>query len=327
MAERILIPALTRPPLAAAGPIHDLAGETMGTTWSVRVVAPRADGLADGIQAVLDGVVAQMSTWLPASDLCRFNATPAGTWRELPADFFTVLDYALGVAAGSGGACDPTIGALVDLWGFGPAPRRDAPPDDTAIAAAMERCGWHRLRLDRATRRAWQPGGVRIDLSAIAKGHGVDAASRWLLARGLTSHMVEVGGELRGHGAKPDGTPWWVALDMPPDAGLPRTILALHDCAIATSGDYRRGFVHDGRRYPHTIDPRTGRALDNGIASVTVVHPTCMQADALATALTVLGWDAGQAYAKRHDIAALFVRRTSTGFDERLTPAMTAMLE
>ena len=327
MADRILIPAITHRPRAADGDIHDLAGEAMGTTWSARVVAPRADGLAAGIQMALDNVVAQMSTWLPTSDLCRFNAAPAGTWQELPGDFFAVLDYALAVSAGSKGACDPTVGALVDLWGFGPAPRRDAPPDEAAIGAALERVGWHKVRVDRAARRAWQPGGVQLDLSAVAKGFSVDAASRWLTAQGRTSHMIEVGGELRGHGAKPGGTPWWVTLDMPPDADLPRTILALHDRAIATSGDYRRGFVHGGRLYAHTIDPRTGRALDNGIASVTVVHTTCMQADALATALTVLGWEAGQAYAERHGIAALFVRRNGVGMDEKLTPAMVAMLE
>lgn len=327
MTERILIPAVTRPPVAPVGLVQDMAGETMGTTWAVRVVTAKPDDLAPGIQAVLDKVVAEMSTWLPMSDLCRFNAAPAGTWQELPADFFTVLDYALAVAAGSDGAFDPTVGALVSLWGFGPAPPRNEPPDEAAVLTALKRGGWHKLRLDRATRRAWQPGGLQIDLSAVAKGHGVDAVSRWLLSKGLTSHMVEVGGELRGHGVKPDGTPWWVALEMPPTSNLPRTRMALHECAIATSGDYRRGFSHGNRFYPHTIDPRTGRALDNGISSVTVVHLTCMQADAMATTLTVLGWEEGYAYALRYGIAALFVRRSGASMEERMTPTMAAMLE
>jgi thiamine biosynthesis lipoprotein len=176
-----------------------------------------------------------------------------------------------------------------------------------------------------------QPGGVQFDLSSVAKGFAVDRVSHALRDLGAADHLVEIGGELRGSGTKPDGSPWWVALDQPAagDAGDPacETIVALHGLSVATSGDAQRYFERDGRRWSHTIDPRTGRPVSDRLAAVTVLHPSCMRADALATALTVLGPDGGLDYATACGLAARFVIRRARGIEERITPAFAAMLE
>lgn len=336
--HRVLIPtALSAPPPSpvSQGRLRQWAGETMGTTWSVSVVLPLAASGADieagigiGIRAVLDGVIAQMSNWSGSSDVTSFNRAVAGSWITLPEDCFTVLQAALQTARDSGGAYDPTAGPLVDLWGFGPTGRRtDAPPADE-VARLRERCGWQRLEVDAPLRRVLQPGGVSLDFCAIAKGFAVDAVSRYLDAQGAPHHLVEIGGELRGQGLKPDGMPWWVELESPaPDGDASaRTLIALLGLSVATSGDYRRYFEQDGQRFAHTIDPRTGYPAAHALASVTVIHRDCMMADALSTALTVLGPQAGMAFAQRQRLAARFLVRTPAGFDELTTPAFAAML-
>ncbi len=328
--RRVLVPAVvhaTPPPLA--GVVHEFAGRTMGTTWQVRLVGgarvARA-GITAAIEATLDEVVAQMSTWEPGSALCRFNRAPAQTWHELPPAFFAVLQAGLAVARASDGAFDPAAGALVDAWGFGPVARAASRPDAATLAQALQRGGWRRLALDDARRAALQPGGLALDLSAIAKGHGVDRVAARLAALGFDSHLVEVGGELRGSGVKPDGQPWWVMLEHPAgDAHPTQTVLALHGLAVASSGDYRRWFEHAGERYSHTIDPRDGLPIRHGVAGVTVVHAECMLADAWSTALGVLGVAAGLALADRLGLAALFVVRRAGGFEEHMSAAFEAL--
>ncbi len=330
-ARRVLVPAtiaLAPPPLG--GRVHEFSGRTMGTTWSVRLVAsvtlPREPVLR-AIQGALDAVVDQMSTWEPQSDLARFNRAAPATWHVLPEAFFEVLACARDVARRSGGAFDPTAGALVDAWGFGPAARRGV-PDDAGLMAALARAGWGRLELDPARRAAHQPGGLALDLSAIAKGFGVDRVARRLAALGLESHLVEVGGELRGGGVKPDGQPWWVQLEHPDAADdAPQVLLALHGLSVATSGDYRRWFEHDGARYSHTIDPRDGLPIRHGLACVTVIHPECMLADAWSTALGVLGPEAGPALADRLGLAARFLVRRDARFEERTSAAFDDLLQ
>jgi thiamine biosynthesis lipoprotein len=329
---RVLLPVqLTDlPPLPALdAEVVSLAGATMGTRWSVKCVAAVADSAAlqSLIQAALDRIVEQMSTWLPSSDLCRFNGAPAGCECMMPADFSRVLGAALELARDTGGAYDPTAGALVDLWGFGPAPRRVSAPSAAAIRAALEFCGWRRLRFDAARARIIQPGGMHLDLSSIAKGHGVDRICELLRESGLVHFLVEVGGELRGQGCKPDGMPWWVDIERGDDAAFAPLRVALHGLAIATSGDARRFFRADGRRYSHTIDPRTGWPIPEAVASVTVLHRECLQADALATAIAVLGVRAGMEFATHRDVAVRIVERTDAGAREWMTVAFAAMLE
>ncbi|AYR23829.1 FAD:protein FMN transferase [Herbaspirillum rubrisubalbicans] len=334
MSHRVLIPVeLQAPPLLPSGVLAQrFAGHTMGTTWSVQALAPRevaAHTIASAIDAQLQRVIEEMSTWQPDSHISRFNRAPAGSWHALPEAFFTVLDAALTMAVDSDGAFDPTVGPLVDLWGFGPgSDQRRLPhlPDPRSLQAARLRCGWQRIVLDRTGRRVQQAGGVHLDFSGIAKGYAVDLIAQALRACGCVSWLVEVGGELSGCGVKADGQPYWVALERPPQDAGPGMVVALHDLAIATSGDYRRYVDHAGQRYAHTIDPRTGTPVRNVLASVTVLHRQCMVADALATVLTVLGEEDGMSFAQQRGIAALFIRRQGQGYQETMTPAFAAML-
>jgi len=331
---RVLVPLAIRGEPPAWGQVtHALQGQSMGTTWSVRCVGPRElrlDAVERAIAAALAEVVAQMSHWEPGSDLSRFNAAPAGHVQALPTSFATVMAAALRVAAASGGAYDPGAGELVALWGFGPAglrPRHDEAgfllPNDADCDAA--RRDWRALRWDADARTLTQPGGLRLDLSAIAKGYAVDRVSAVLDDCGLPDHLVEIGGELRGAGLKPDGQPWWVDIEPPAaGCGLAPLRLALHGLAIATSGDYRRCFVDaTGQRRPHTLDPRSGQPITHGIASVSVVHDSAMWADAWSTALTVLGPEAGLALATEQGLAAQLVWHTGDDrFEEAWTPAL-----
>ncbi|WYX09368.1 FAD:protein FMN transferase [Achromobacter xylosoxidans] len=303
-----------------------LAGATMGTTWSARLSLPA--GLGDcaarqAIQAALDEVVAQMSTWESESDISRYNRAGPG-WRALPAAFFHVLQHALALAEDSGGAYDHRRPAGQCL-GFRPWQRAFEPPSPAAIDAARQRCGWRRVALDAARGAAFQPGGVYLDLSSIAKGYGVDRAAQALDALGITDYLVEVGGELRARGQRPDGQPWRVAVEVPDGSDAHALALPLRDLAIATSGDYRRFAGEGAARYAHTIDPRSGQPVRNGVASVTVLHAGCMQADALATALTVLGERDGRAYAERHRLAALFIVRDADGYRVGASAAFQAL--
>ena len=306
----------------AGAPVISCAGETMGTSWSARIVAP-PEGIALKIQAELDRVVAEMSHWAPDSALSRFNRSEPGRWQPLPIGFAKVLAAALDVAEKSGGAFDPAMGALVDLWGFGPPGPRIDLPSDTEVEAARAISG--RIHIEQDDRRAHRSAPAALDFSGIAKGHGVDRVAEMLRSMELPDFLIEVGGELRGEGVKPDGQPWWVDLEAVPGSRLPPLRTALHGLSVATSGDYRRSFAHQGRDYAHTLDPRTGRPLENGVASVTVLHPVCMLADAWATALTVLGPD-GMALAEREGLAAHMVVRDGTGCTELLSPALREML-
>lgn len=330
--NRVLIPPNIDPaslPAHAAGTaVQTLQGETMGTTWLMRAVVaePELPRLQRGAQRELDRVVSQMSHWLPQSDLCAYNRSAADTWMTLPQECFDVLSAAQAHAADSEGAFDATVGPLVDLWGFGPAAQRNAPPSEREIDLARARVGWQRVKLDPENRRALQPGGLQLDFSSIAKGYAVDQLARFLQRSSIDHWMVEVGGELRGQGCKPDGQPWWIELERL-STQFPRTLLALHGLAVASSGDYRRYFEFKGQRYAHTLDPRSGRPVAHALAAVTVIHAECMQADALATVLGVLPPDAGYDYALRRDIAALFVLRNGSTFEERMSPAFEALLD
>ncbi|WP_293778636.1 FAD:protein FMN transferase [uncultured Oxalicibacterium sp.] len=320
--------------------VQSLQGQTMGTTWSVKLVTRAGQTLTavrTAIEQQLALVIEQMSTWERESDLSRYNRAPAGSWHALPDAFFDVLDCALQVARESNGAYDPSAGMLVNLWGFGPTNRYDEPgfqpPSDEQVEQARALCGWQRLQLDRAEKRVQQPGGLTLDFSAIAKGYAVDLVVRTLTALRIENFLVEIGGELRGIGIRPDGQPWWVAIEQPPAqtddhaATTDEHLLALYGCAVATSGDYRRSFTRGTTRYAHTIDPRSGRPLQHHLASVTVIHRDCMLADAWSTALGVMGCEEGLACADKLGIAALFLSRENHALHAMTSTAMKAMLQ
>ena len=312
-----------------------LGGHTMGTTWSVVLAAPvDADlhALHAGIERQLDIVVRQMSTWRADSDISRFNRSEAGQWQRLPDEFLAVLGAALDIAACSGGAYDPTVGPLVQAWGFGPAGDVPRIPDEAELAELHRRVGWQRLLFQPQQHRLLQPGQAWLDLSAIAKGHAADLVARQLREDGIGAALVEVGGELVGHGRKPDGQPWRVLVesaaeeDAESQAMLPPRVLVLDGLAVATSGDRWHRFERDGQRYAHTIDPRSGRPVTQAAAAVSVVARDAMHADAWATALTVMGAEEGFAFAERKGLAARFVVRSAAGPVETMTPAFSEHL-
>jgi len=340
--RQVLVPLEIDPtPPAPGSRLLALSGVAMGSDWSARLMLPAgvAPDLKPALQAELDLVVAQMSHWEPDSLLARYNRAPAGSWHDLPAQFFEVIDYALAVQQASGGAYDPAAGALVNLWGFGAAGRYDQAgfyaPAPQAIAAMMDRRRNAQPVLDRDRRRLLQPGGAVLDLSAVAKGYAVDLMARCLERLGVRHYLVEAGGELRGAGVKPDGQPWWVEIEGVPDdastAAGEQPLLALHGLAVATSGDYRRFYrQHAGSRISHTLDPRSGQPIANGVASTTVIAATCMAADALSTALAVLGPQAGLAMAERDGIAARFLVRgagPAAGLTDITSSAWRALLQ
>lgn len=335
MTARVLLPELTRRPRLPKGAVEQLSGTTMGTSWCVKLIATssaQGQDIHRGVQRELDRLEAQMSTWKSTSALNLFNGAPAGNWCVLPKEVFTVLQCALHIAQDTAGAFDPTVGELVNRWGFGPSIRRPAVPSESELVDMRSRMNQRRISLDVNQRAALQPGGICLDLSSIAKGFSVDHIAEYLGTLGIESYLVEVGGELRGRGVKMDGMPWWVGLELPPTTNrapsTPREplIVALHDLAIATSGDYRRCFQEGGVRYSHIIDPRSGRPAQNGVATVTVLHAGCMQADAYSTALMVLGVEEGLNLATRLGLPALFVCHTARGLEEHMTPQFAAML-
>lgn len=334
---RVLLVLAVMAGCAAPPSIETLQGRTMGTTWSVKLVRPAGvarERLQQGIQDEVDRVVAQMSTYEADSDLSRFNRAPAGTWQALPAEFFGVLSYALTLADDTGGAFDPTVGPLVDLWGFGPGAQPRRVPSEADIAAARARVGWQRVKLDDVSKRLFQPGGAQLDLSAVAKGFGTDQIARALERLGVANYLVDISGELRAHGRRPDGSDWQVAIEKPGAAagGVDRLdeverVVALRDRSIATSGDYRHFFAGVGHVYSHHIDPRSGRPVAHRIASVTTIAADCMHADSIGTAIMVLGPQQGMAYATQRGLAVLLILHNGQDFEERMSPAFAALLQ
>lgn len=294
-------------------------GSAMGMRWRV-LWRGGETGLAQSLQqqfeAQLDLVERQMSHWRDDSDLMRFNRAAPG-WLAIPPQLFEVLQRARFIAQQSSGCFNPCLGGLVQLWGFGPGSRYRQPdwqaPSSTAIAAALATTDWRQLQLDPAQTRAYQAGGLQLDLSGIAKGYAVDRLAGQLEHANIGDYLVEFGGELRGAGMRADQQPWWVEIEVPgrlPSA-LPRQLIGLHGLAVASSGDEQQFFEQQGRRYSHTLDCRSGYPVASELVSVSVLHPRCTEADAWASALYVAGSQQGMALARAEGLAALFI--TATG--------------
>jgi FAD:protein FMN transferase len=307
-----------------------LSGPTMGTTYTVRVVAAPPAVTAARLREMIDDVLAsidrQMSGYRPDSELARFNASTSTEWFEVSADMVAVIDTAASIAERSGGVLDITVAPLVSLWGFGPGGEAQELPQQSALQAARARVGYLKLHTRTeppAVRK--DIGDLTIDLNAVAPGYAVDLLMQRLAALGIQHCMVDVGGEIRAQGRNHRGAAWRIAVEKPQDAKQgPNLILELDDKAVATSGEYRHFFVRDGRRYSHTIDPRTAHPVDHDLASVTVVSATALEADGWATALNVLGPDQGYELAARLEIPALFTQWKNGTLQSRSTPQFDA---
>ncbi|WP_245293124.1 FAD:protein FMN transferase [Mongoliimonas terrestris] len=294
-----------------------LNGPTMGTRWTAVWFddgGPDPMAIGQALVRAVGAVDDQMSTWKPDSDLMQLNRAPVGDWMEVPPTLVSVLAAALQIRDASDGAFDIGVGRLVAEWGFGAHAGQVE-----GLAGARASLDIDALEIDRRGSRVRKRAPMALDLSGIAKGFGVDELARVLDAAGIGAFLVGIDGEMRARGKKPGETPWSVAVERPElERRRIHGVIDLEDCAVATSGDYRHVRDGDGGRISHTIDPRTGRPVANGVASVTVLAPTAMVADATATALMVLGPDDGLSFADRFGAECLFVLRRDDGsFAER----------
>ena len=292
---------------------QSLNGPTMGTRWSALFFSkPHFDPapVHAALQAAVNDVDEQMSTWKPDSDLMRLNAAPAGEWVTVPDQLMHVLRLGLEIGRASAGAFDIGVGDAVTAWGFGP---EAAAPDGIRAALDAPRRPTHEV-LEICGDQVRKSSPVALDLNGIAKGYGVDRLTETLRDYGIRDALVGIDGEMRAFGLRPDGEAWTIAVEAPdPHRRSPHSILALQDAAVATSGDYRHWVEVQGRRLSHTMDPKRGAPLITSPASVTVVARTCAEADAWATAFMVLGSDRGPALARKRVRDALFLVRDDEG--------------
>jgi thiamine biosynthesis lipoprotein len=298
-----------------------LTGETMGTAYSVTITGyvsrnevPR---LHEQIEDALADLNRQMSTWDAHSEITRFNQSGTNVPTQVSPEFARVVARAMEFGESTHWAFDPTLHPLLNLWGFGSGNEARTVPTDEAIAEAIAWTGPDMVWIEDATNLWKALPEVQLDLGAIAKGYGVDAIGRLLIEAGYGSWFVEIGGEVAVRGINRRGDPWRIGIQYPssnPAVDRLQGILQLSDGAVATSGDYRNFIEEDGRIYSHILDPRFGYAVLSDTASVTVVAPDCMDADAVATALFVMGPDEGLTWVEDHPEAeAIFLVRSEEG--------------
>ncbi|MEZ5976796.1 MAG: FAD:protein FMN transferase [Planctomycetota bacterium] len=325
--------AAVRGCVAPSQPLR-LVGTSMGTTWSVVVAGdgPFSGDEARELRRVVEEELARvddaMSTWRPETAVSRFNAAEPGVGVELGEATWEVLDVSRRAHDATGGAFDPTVGPLVKAWGFGGGAKGEA-PDADELRRLHGLVGFEHL-VDRRPVLDKDVAGVEIDFSAVAKGFAVDRVSDALVAAGATNHLVEVGGEVRVRGERPGGGAWRVGVEDPshPEGGRAAEVLALSERALATSGDYRNAREVDGELVSHLFDPRVLRPIATHVASASVVAPTCARADALATALAVLGSDGIRLLEDQGDVEAMiYLRREDGGFDREATSGFDAFVE
>lgn len=309
---------------------HRFQGPIFGTGYHVTIYADLdEDGYArleSGILEELERIDALMSTYRDDSELSHFNRFPIGVPFFVSPATAEVVRESQRIARLSNDAFDVTVGPAVNLWGFGPEGRPEKVPDAKTLSEALARVDISALQLEDGILSKAKP--VYVDLSGIAKGYGTDQVADYLEASGVNDYLVEVGGEIRTHGHKPDDSPWRIAVEKPvSNERSAQRIIDLDAEAVATSGDYRNYFETDGVRYSHTIDPRTGRPIDNRVASVTVITKRSATADAWATAFTVMGADAGLKLAETENLAVYFIVREEDGFITRMSSSFVPYLD
>ena len=317
--------------------LYSFAGPTMGTRYAVSIAAgtqagnwpPDVPEVQRQVDQRLSEINRLMSTYDPNSELSRFNRLDSQDWFRVSSETVEVVASALKIAERTSGAFDPTVGPLVNLWGFGPDWRREEPPNDEQIAEALQRVGYRHIEVRRnppALRKAIPE--VYLDLSAIAKGYAADEVSELMAESGYDDSMVEIGGEVRTRGHKARGLPWRIGVEKPGRDGRGvQAAVPLVDSGMATSGDYRNFFEHEGVRYSHTIDPTTGRPVRHRLAAVAIVAPACIEADALATAVLVMGEAKGYDWCMKQEVAAMLLVREGEKIIERITPAFQQRLD
>ena len=312
-----------------ASPLASFRGATMGTYYAVRLAQgqdnwpPDTTALQRSVEERLAEINRLMSTYDPNSELSRFNRYLGTDWFAVSPETAEVVRGALDISERTSGAFDPTIGPMVNLWGFGPTKGVVEPPSDQRIQEVLLQVGFRnvQVRQDPPALKKAIPE-LQLDLSGIAKGYAADNLSEMLTEKGYRNCMVDIGGEVRTRGAKPQQQPWRIGVEKPDSAGRPvQLAVPLTDSGIATSGDYRNYYQHEGIRYSHTIDPTTGRPVEHDVASVSIVASSCMEADALATAVLVMGPEHGYDWCEQHGLVAFLLVREGQQFSELRTSA------
>ncbi|HBD22862.1 MAG TPA: FAD:protein FMN transferase ApbE [Oceanospirillaceae bacterium] len=311
--------------------LKTVTGLAMGTSYSVKWLpvdsAAEAD-YANQINTLIRQIEGTMSTYMDASDLSGLNGAPAGIWHSVPAEMASLITESQSISKSTNGAFDITIGPVVDLWGFGPDPKPDTIPSAEQLEALRPLVGYQQIEVRQNPPAVRKARANAIDLSAIAKGYAVDRVSIWLQEQGIEHFMVEIGGEIRTQGEKPKQQPWRIAIESPGElAQSVFEVVEVVDRALATSGNYRNYYEENGIRYAHTLDPQTLQPVRHKLASVTVMAESAARADALATALMVLGEDQGVAWATMNNVPAYFIIWQDGQFVARQTAGFEAFIQ
>lgn len=322
----LLVGFLTACSVTEKNDIQSLYGYSMGTSYHIKIVTTltKSQRLQLGIEGILSDINARMSTYLPHSDLSKLKNASVSASVNVSADTVKVVQRAIDISQQTDGYFDPTIAPLVDLWGFGPKPKVSEEPTELEINQLLPRVGYDNIHIQ-SQQALSKSAAVELDLSAIAKGYAVDKIADFLLDEGLQHFLVEVGGEMRSSGVKPNGDAWRIAIETPNEGTRDVfDVLELNDMAIATSGDYRNYFESNGVRYSHTINPKTGYPVNHNLASTSVVMSRCMDADAFATAFMAMGLNKALALANKQQIAAYFIYREDDGFHVKASDAFVS---
>ncbi|MEA1979982.1 MAG: FAD:protein FMN transferase [candidate division Zixibacteria bacterium] len=310
-----------------------ISGQTMGTGYEVKIVTAEAISkqrfleVKNGIDSLLGVVNQQMSIYIDSSEITLFNCFKKTDWFPVSTETAEIFKQSLEVSKKSGGAFDITVGPLVNLWGFGPEEKDTNMPNEDSIAQVMRLTGYRKIsaKLSPPSIRKKVPD-VYCDLAAIAKGYGVDRIAEYLEFNGISDYLVEIGGEIRARGRNQQDTVWQIGIAVPKNELGVQTVIPLNNLSMATSGDYRFYFERKGIRYSHIINPRTGKPITHKLASATVIHTNCSYADAMATAIIVLGPEDGYKLAQRENLPVLLIIRENDDFVEKMTPAFKKYL-
>ena len=305
-----------------------VSGETMGTSYSMQWHGQAETLKIKTVRLLAEKRLAEinqlMSTYIPDSQLSLYNAQDHSGWFAADAELISVLDDAYAISQASEGAFDITVGPLVNLWGFGAKLEGFAFPSEAEVRIARLTLGWDHIQTRQQPLSIFKPTeNVYVDLSAIAKGYAVDQLAQLLDDFNIENYMVEIGGEIKAKGIAEHGAVWRIGIETPMHEGRSvEAVIGLNNLGVATSGDYRNYFEHEGQSYSHTIDHRTGYPVKHNLASVTVLHESTTVADAWATALLVLGPQKAYTYAEENDLAVLLITLEDKGYVKTFSSRM-----
>lgn len=316
--------------------IITLSGKTMGTTYHIKYItegtSQSVSDVHEGIERILKDVNNKMSTYIPTSELSRFNQNrQVNVPIEISPDLAKVVGEAIRLNQVTQGALDVTVGPLVNLWGFGPEKRIEKAPTQEQLDERRAWVGIEKLKLTERAGKFYLEKAVPelyVDLSSIAKGFGVDQVADYLANSGINNYMVEIGGEIRAQGKNSENKPWQIAIEKPTFDGSRsiEEVVGLHNLAMATSGDYRIYFEENGVRYSHEINPQTGRPIQHHLASITVLDSSSMTADGLSTGLFVLGENEALKVAEQKQLAVYLIIKTENGFEVKISSAFKKLI-